>query len=131
VEQVQAADGHWQSTSYVLPSLHDSLADVSQGGGPPSGSTPPLLPPTPLLMQTLGAGASIVSVASTGSSPELLPLVVPELLPLVLPEGLPEELPVRGPPELLLDPGPPSAPPVVCPPHAKTSAGTASRRNAR
>jgi hypothetical protein len=101
----------------VLPSLHVSLADVSQGGGPPSISPPPLLPPPPLSMHTTGAG-----VASTGSPPELLPLV--------LPETLPEEL-LETPPELLLDPGPPSALPDVLPPHAKASTGATRRTSAK
>jgi hypothetical protein len=118
---MQLACGHWQSTWYVLPSLHVSLADAPQGGGPPSVS-PPLLPPMPLLVHTMGAGESIVGAASTGSPPELLPLA--------LPEPLPEELPVT-PPELLLDPGPPSTLPDVLPPHAKASAGATSRTRAK
>ncbi len=75
---------------------------------------PPLLPPMPLLMHTMGAGESIVGVASSGSPPELLP----------------DEL-LETPPELLLDPGPPSAPPDVLPPHEKTRAGVTRRTSAK
>lgn len=111
---VHVACGHWQSTLYVVPSLHISLWENSQGGGPPSVGPPLLLPP-PIPTQEMGAGESMKGVASMGSPPELL-------------EDTPPEPPPDEPPELLLDPGPPSPPsPPVFPPHAKPSAGTHKR----
>ena len=41
---VHVACGHWQSTLYVVPSVHVSLSLMSHEPGPP-------LPPAPLLLQ--------------------------------------------------------------------------------